>query len=125
LFVVPAIAFYFIQKRRLKFKEISIQVDSGTFKKAAEDTAQRLNWTIKNKTNDYVVAVRHGGFSTGGSWGEMITIIRDNDRILINSICDPDNIISVASFGWNKKNIRTFAERVESLHTTAALKNKG
>lgn len=122
LFLIPAIAFFFIQRRRLKFKEIAISVDTGTFIKAAEETAEKLNWTIKNKTNNHVVAVRQGRFSNGGSWGELITIIKDNDSILINSICDPDNVISVASFGWNKKNIRTFTERVESLHTTAALK---
>jgi len=38
----------------------------------------------------------------------MVTIIRDPDRLLINSICDPDNISSVASYGWNRKNSRTF-----------------
>ena len=103
VFLIPAIAFYFIQKRRLRFTEISIPVESDTFKKAVEQTAEKLNWTIKNKTNGYVVAVRQGGIWTGGSWGEMITIIKDKDRILINSICDPDNIVSVASFGWNKK----------------------
>ena len=110
IWVISAIAFYFIQKTRLKFKVLNISVDSDTFKTAAEQTAKELEWEIQKKTNDLIVA--HRDWYWTGSWGEMITIIRDKDRILINSICDPDNRPSVASWGMNRINIKTFEQYI-------------
>jgi hypothetical protein len=45
----------------------------------------------------------------------MITIIRLKDGLLINSICDPDKRSSVVSFGWNRKNIRTFLKNLNDV----------
>ena len=121
--LIPALLFFFIQRRRLKFKEIHLSVDKMQFQTAAELTADKLGWTIQHISADFIKAVRQGGFSSG-SWGEMITIIRDKDKVLINSICDPDNIVSVVSYGWNKKNVRTFKTTLESLQTTKGLAKK-
>ena len=115
--LIPASLLYFIQKRRLRFTAINISVDKEKFHKAAELTAHKLGWTIQHSTTDSIIAVRQGGFSSG-SWGELITIIRDSDKVLINSICNPDNIVSVASYGWNKKNVRTFKATLESQQAT-------
>lgn len=114
--LIPAILFYFIQKRRLKFTDINISVEKEIFQKAADLSANKLGWTIQETSPDFIRAVRRGSLSSL-SWGEMITIIRENDKILINSICDPDSIASVASFGWNKKNVNTFKTTLESLQT--------
>lgn len=105
IWVLPAIAFFFIQKRRLKFKTIHLSVDKDTFKKTVEQTARELEWTIKKVTNDTIIA--KSGFSWR-SWGEQITIIWCRDKILFNSICDPDNRASVSSFGMNKVNRKKF-----------------
>jgi hypothetical protein len=112
--LIPALLLYFIQKRRLKFTVINISVNKEKFHKAAKLTADKLGWIIQHFSTDSVIAVRLGGFSSG-SWGELITIIRDSDKVLINSICDPDNIVSVTSFGWNKKNVSAFKATLESL----------
>ena len=109
IWVIPAIAFYFIQRRKLKFKTINVSVDKDTFKEAVEQTAKELEWTIEEATNDTIIA--KSGFSWR-SWGEQITIIRCSDKILFNSICDPDNRPSVASFGMNKVNRKTFEQFV-------------
>ena len=114
LWIIPALLFYFIQKKRLKFREIKISVKPESFKEAAVLTGNKLNWEIQNISNDYVVAIRNGNF-IGGSRGELITIIRKKEIVLINSICNPDNIISVASWGWNKKNVETFKISLESI----------
>ena len=124
MWLIPALLFYLIQKKRLKFREINLSVDKEQFQKAAELTADKLGWTIQHISTDFIKAVRQGGFSSG-SWGEMITIIRDADKVLINSICDPDNIVSVASYGWNKKNVRTFKATLESLQTTKGWQKTG
>jgi hypothetical protein len=109
IWIVPAIIFMFIQKRRLKFRTIDISVDKATFQKAVEQTAKELEWAITKKTNDTIVA--KSGFSWR-SWGEHITIIWSENKILFNSICDPDNRPSIASFGMNKVNRKTFEQFV-------------
>lgn len=109
IWFLPSIAFFIIQRRRLKFRIINISVDKDAFKDAVEQTAKELKWTIDKATADTVVA--KSGFSWR-SWGEQITIIWRSDKILFNSICDPDNIPSVASLGMNKVNRKTFEQFV-------------
>ena len=108
--LIPAVGFYYIQKRRLKFKTINVALDTDTFIAAAKATAKQLDWKIIEKTQSLIVA--RSGFSWR-SWGELITIIRVNDKILFNSICDPDNITSVASWGMNKLNLKTFEQNIQ------------
>jgi hypothetical protein len=105
VWLILAAIFYFIQTKRLKFKTINISVDEDKFKDAAIKTSKELDWKLIRKTNDIVIAKR--GFSWK-SWGELITIIRDDERILINSICDPDKWPSVISYGMNKENRETY-----------------
>jgi hypothetical protein len=56
------------------------------------------------KTKDLFVAKTNPKWWTG-SWGEMITILIDNDKVMINSICDPELRASVFSVGRNRKNV--------------------
>jgi len=105
--LIPAVAFYFIQKTRLKFRVIPVAVDSEAFRNAVKETAEQLEWEILEQKTNLIIA--RSGF-TWRSWGELITIIRDKDRILFNSICDPDNRPSVASWGMNKVNLKTFEQ---------------
>jgi hypothetical protein len=104
--IAPAILFYFIQKRALKFKEIKINNTAENFKEAVKRTARQLEWNIENCNIHFARTFRP--WSWTGSWGEMITIIRTDNSILINSICDPNKPSSVTSCGWNKKNVNIF-----------------
>lgn len=103
--IIAAAVFYIIQKKRLRFREIKKAVDISSFMEAVEKTVKELEWDILSTKNDTIVA--KSGFSWR-SWGEQITIIWEKDRILFNSICDPDNKPSVASFGMNKVNRKVF-----------------
>jgi len=107
IWVLPAVVFFFIQKRRLKFKTINVAVNKGAFREAVEQTARELEWKIEKASNETIIA--KSGFSYR-SWGEQITIIWCKDRILFNSICDPDNKPSVASLGMNRVNRRVFEQ---------------
>jgi hypothetical protein len=107
VWILPAISFFFIQKRRLKFKTIGISVDQDTFKETVEQTAKKMEWKFENVITDTVVA--KSDFSWR-SWGEQITIIWCRDKILFNSICDPNNRPSITSFGMNKVNRKTFEQ---------------
>ncbi len=113
--LIPAVLFYFLQRHRLKFKIINITVNQTTFKMAAAHAAKIRDWKFSSKTADMIEANR--GFSWSGSWGERVTIIRDTNRILINSICDPDQRPSIASFGNNRKNIKAFEEELRNCLT--------
>lgn len=101
IWIVLALFFYYIQTRRLRFKVIDISVSEDQFLDAARRAAQELGWQPIEINSDIVIT--KSSFSWR-SWGELITIIRDRERTLINSICDPDNTLSVASWGMNKKN---------------------
>jgi len=109
-FFLLAILFYFIQHRRLRFKEFPINADDRAFQQALARTAEQLGWRIANNTKRMVRA--HRPWNGSVSWGEMITIRRYKDKILINSICDPYSWPSVVSWGWNRRNIETFNENL-------------
>jgi len=110
-FFIGAIIFYFIQRARLNFYELTIKHSEEEFEEALRRTAAELEWEIEVHQKKYVRAIRNSNWT--GSWGEMITIIKDGDRLLLNSICDPDKMTSVASFGWNKKNLKTFSSNLK------------
>lgn len=101
-----AIIFAIIQYRLLNFKEIQVSYSDEQFQEAIDRTVKDLEWRIERNNKTFFRAVRPWNWT--GSWGEMVTIIKDKDRLLINSICNPDHMSSVASYGWNRKNIKTF-----------------
>jgi hypothetical protein len=108
--IIPAIVFYFIQKRRLRFREVKVRYSDQEFQEAVERTANQYEWRIERNNKRFFQAFRPSNWT--GSWGEMITIIRENDRLLLNSVCDPDSWSSVASYGWNKRNVNTFLKNL-------------
>lgn len=115
VWIIPAIIVFFIQKRRLRFRVIEMNISNEIFKTAIEETAKELEWEIEKRTNNFIIA--RSGFSYR-SWGELITIIREKDRILFNSICDPDNKPSIASFGMNKLNRKMFEKELMKAQAT-------
>ncbi len=112
-FVIIAFISFFIQQRRLRLKKIVIEYSEEEFKQAIERTVKELEWNnIKNNLS-YFRANRAWNWT--GSWGEMITIIKEKDGLLVNSICDPDSRPSFASFGWNRKNIKTILKNLSEI----------
>ena len=117
--LLMAIILFFIQLRRLRFSIIPVSVDVETFHESVKATAKELHWEILEKKSSLIVA--KSGFSWQ-SWGERITIVRKKDSILFNSICDPDNKTSIASWGRNKKNRERF--ELHLLQTVSTPKNQ-
>jgi len=109
--IIPAFIFYYFQHRKLKFKEVPISYTDSEFKEAVSRTINQLKWNVDVNNRNIFRAYRPFNYTL--SWGEMITIIRQNDKLLVNSICDPNKISSVYSFGWNKKNIQTFLKNLQ------------
>jgi hypothetical protein len=106
LWLIPALIIVIVQWNRLKFKKYKITASEDEIYKALNLTSQELNWRIEKRSPNFIRAFRDWDLTA--SWGEMITIIPTGGSILINSICDPHKRTSIASFGMNKTNTRTF-----------------
>ncbi len=116
-FLLLSIFFFFVQYRRLKFREFHLRYTEHQFQEAVKRTTNELEWSIDSKSETFFRAYRSSNWT--GSWGEMITIIKEKDRLFINSICDPNKASSIASYGWNRTNIKTFTKNL-----TDVLNNK-
>jgi hypothetical protein len=112
-FLGLSIIFAIIQYRRLNFREIQVSYTDEQFQEAIERTVNDLKWKVERNNKIFFRAFRPWNWT--GSWGEMVTIIKDKDRLLINSICDPDHMSSVTSYGWNRRNIKTFLKNLSDV----------
>ena len=122
-FLILSIAFYFIQRNALKLKEIRLDCTDEQFQAAIKRTMEELKWQVELNDKDFFRAYRRWNWTA--SWGEMITIIRGNGRLYINSICDPNSISSVTSWGWNKRNVKTFWSKLtEEINKTGRTEEK-
>src|SRR5690554_273376 len=67
-FIALSILFYFVQKRRLRFREFIMPNTNEAFERALKKTSKTLKWKIIEKRKDYARAYRYWSWS--GSWGE-------------------------------------------------------
>lgn len=113
LTIPPILGFlvFLIQKKRLKLEPISTNLSRSEIDKVIENVAKKLEWHLIIKGNNVIIAKTYPSFFSG-SWGEQITILFDNKRILVNSICDPDRKSSMVSMGRNKRNRNTLVEEI-------------
>jgi hypothetical protein len=113
--LIIILIFGLIQYRRLNFTRLKTELTTEEFKSFAKQAGEEMNWIFKDLTKDYTVAIT---VQNGLSRGERITIIHKEKEILINSICDPNNISSLASYGQNKKNINALKKKSKSVPKT-------
>jgi hypothetical protein len=103
VFLLPALLLAFVLYQQLKFKKINLTLTDEQFQEAVKRTVNELEWQIEQNNETFFRAYR-----IEANTGEMLTIIRDKDYLLINSI----GIDSVISYGWNKKNIKIFLKNL-------------
>lgn len=114
-FIVPIILstlFYLLQKKRLRFKIVETKLTIGEIYKVIDQTAIELGWKINCRKNTYLTAITTPK-RISGSWGEQITVIFAENKILVNSICDLDKSTSLVSIGRNKKNEQTLINNIK------------
>ena len=109
-----AYLFYKLQKRRLKFTVLKTSLDREVLNKAIESVSNELEWKPFLVYKNVIVAKTYPSVLSG-SWGEHITILFDKNRVLINSICDPDKISSLISMGRNKQNVDTLIQELKKV----------
>lgn len=115
--VIPTILgimFYKLQSNRLKFKVIQTNLSRQQLDEIIEKVGNELKWYPEKKDNNNIFTAKTHPSFFSGSWGEQITIIFDNNKLLINSICDLDKRSSVVSMGRNRKNVRRLIEEIET-----------
>lgn len=107
---------YLKQRIGLKFKKLNVRFTNRQFTDALINTVSKMDWVIEINSDNLIQAYRKGSFASG-SWGELITIIylEAENKIFINSICDPGhgNSPSLVSWGWNRKHIEAFITNIE------------
>lgn len=105
-----AIVSFIFQKRSLRFSEIRIQQTNSHFTEAISRIKKQHDWTVINY-NKHSAKIFHNALFIGR---QMITIIRDDSKICINSIGDPEDYFSAGkwSFGQNKKNVQFFLAKL-------------
>ena len=103
--------FFKIQHTRLNLKIVETNLERKEIDKIIHNVSISLHWFIITHNNRILEAKTFPSFFSG-SWGEQITILFDDSRILINSICDLDQPSSIISMGRNKKNINTIIEEI-------------
>ena len=108
-FFLLAIFFAIIQYRRLKFKEFYVTFTDEQFQEAVERTVNEFEWRIDKNEETFFRAYTWDWVTNRG---EMVTIIRERNRLLINSIRNPNGI---ASYGWSSKNIKTFLKNLSDV----------
>jgi hypothetical protein len=98
------IAVLFLQRKRLKIKVIETKLHYNEIMQRIEKLANELKFIPVISTEKVLIARRFPvGFQL--SWGEQITLIFDKNKLLINSICDPEQQASLVSGGRNAENI--------------------
>jgi hypothetical protein len=113
--IVPAalgLFFYRLQRNRLKFKIVETNLTRDELETIIRQIATERKWTIFESNKRIIEAKTFPSFFSG-SWGEQITILFDNKRVLVNSICDLDKQSSVVSMGRNKKHTTKLIEEIE------------
>lgn len=115
LIIVPSFfgfLFYRLQRNILKFKIAETNLTKDELDKIIHQVSTELKWTIFMANKRMVEAKTFPSFFSG-SWGEQITIIFDNTRVLVNSICDLDKRSSVVSMGRNKRNTNRLIDEIK------------
>ena len=112
-FSIVIFLLFIIQYRRLNFIKIEIIFTENQFEEAVRRTAKDLEWKILRNNKKMLQASRNNMF--GSLLGELITIIKGEGFVLINSICDPNKWTNIFSFNRNQENVKIFLRNLSDV----------
>ena len=104
-----ALLVFIIKKRRLNFERINIKLSEAEFKQNMLKIAQKENWNLAKNTNKFAI-FHHGSWWT---WGLEMTILRFENYLLVNSICDTDERPCISVFNENERNIKRLKKNLK------------
>ena len=94
-----------------KFTKINIKSTVSQFSDAVKATSKILEWNIEEASNDKIVAYKKVNNQNDGL---MITILKKEDYVLINSMIKPYLFSHPFSFGKNKHHIKFFTYELKN-----------
>lgn len=104
LLAILGIILILVRNQQLRFKEYSINYTDEDFEQALKQTVIENDWRILSRNHDQITAIQRLYFNIY----LLITIIKRDSLIRANCIQNPDKLTFELSFGWRKRNIRTF-----------------
>lgn len=110
IYLVLAGIYYNWQMRSLKFTEFKVSLTEEQFRQMFSDMVKELDWIQEFTEEGYIIATTEFRWT---NWGTLVTLIRDKDRLLVNSICDLYKRPSTVSWGQNRKNINAVRDYIE------------
>lgn len=111
-FIIIIILLYIIQYWRLYFKKIEITFTESQFQEAVRRTSNELEWEVVKNNKKMFQATRDD--LIGAIMGELVTIIKSDGYLLINSICDPNKWTNILPFR-NKVNVSVFLKNLHNV----------
>lgn len=120
IFVFISLLIGYIKWRELNYYELDESRTDSEFENAVLATANKINWIVNTLNNNNAEAISRDPWKSSDF--QSIKIIRLSNKVMINSMTEP-NIISVPDlFGLNMKNRNTFlhyyyiSNKVENLN---------
>ncbi len=113
VFIVSGVHFYWLYWNRLFFQEFKAEMTSEQFERAVKVTSRQLDWHISKLTGHFAKAYRSP--IKMGNGGEIITIKLKGNRLLINSMKDPNLIRRGYSIKRNRQNVDAFLFNAASI----------
>ncbi|MCT4603399.1 MAG: hypothetical protein N4A59_10920 [Marinifilum sp.] len=114
IFVLLAFVLLIIQFKRLEFENIKTSLPTDVILSLCSKYALVNNLEIKHVgKNEFVAISKRSAFFEWGEWGEMLTVIIKDQKIYINSICDPYKRPNIISMGKNRAYKRALIETIK------------
>lgn len=111
LILIPILT-YILLRHRLKFKSLETGLKRSELNELIRKTGIKYKWTLLS-VNEYCIVAKTNPRYFPVNRGERITIIFEQNRVFINSICDPVKSSPFLSFGQNKRNVNRLMEVIK------------
>ena len=117
LFPLCAVLTYLGKNRELVLREIETGLAKEQNHELVKDVLGQLNWRIKVNNKGFIEAYTNNqGFWTWSN--QMVSVLITDNRIMFNSIYNPDSYRSQAiTWGQNFRNRKKFRDLIEQLAT--------
>jgi hypothetical protein len=115
IFIFLSFTLLIIQFRRLSFEKIKTSLPADKVVNLCTKYASVNKLEIKHVgQNEFVARSKHSAFVEWGEWGEMLTVIVQDQMVYINCICDPYQRPNIISLGKNKAYKRALIKTIKN-----------
>lgn len=120
IFVFISLIIGYFKWRELSYYELDVSRTDSQFENAVLATSNKLNWIVNTLNNSNAEAISRDPWKSSDN--QSIKIIRLSNKVMINSMTEPNIISAPDLFGLNMKNRNTFlhyyyvSNKVENLN---------